>query len=111
MKFIYFFSNFVPVLLALVIIWHKAVLYRKPDPTLKKYFPILLILGFLGIINALGESLALKWGIWYYNDPRNLGIKFFNVYFETYIYCILVPITIGSAAIKFAERQDKKYGK
>jgi hypothetical protein len=111
MKFIYFISNFIPVLLALLIIWHKTIIYRKIDSNFKKNLLILLILGLFGLVNALGEGLALKWGIWYYNDSRNLGIKFFNVYLETYIYCVLVPVTIGSAAIKFAERQDKKYGR
>ena len=105
MRLTYFISNFVPVVLALIIIW------RKGGPLLRKTLPILLILGFLGLVNALGENPALHWGFYSYNQPKTLGITIQGVLFETYIYCVLVPIAIGSAAIKFAERQDKKSAK
>lgn len=105
MKFVYFVSNFVPVLIALVLLW------RRFDARLKRALPILAILGLIGIVNGLAEGPALAWGIWYYNDPKTLGVSIYNVYLETYIYCILVPIAIGSAAIKFADRQDRKHAK
>jgi hypothetical protein len=102
MKLIYFISNFVPVLIALAFIWHSGGFFAK------KNLIILGILGLVGIVNGLAEGPALHWGIWYYNDPKTLGVSFFDVYLETYIYCFLIPITIGSAAIKFANRQDRK---
>jgi hypothetical protein len=70
--------------------------------------PILLILGLIGLVNALGENPALRWGIWNYNIPHTLNIKIFGVLLETYLYCFTVPVVIGSAAIKFAENQDVK---
>lgn len=100
-KYTYFISNFVPVLVALIIIW------RNNTALLKKILPILILLGCVGLLNALAENPALHWGIWNYNKPKTLGITIFDVLFETYIYCILVPITIGSAAIKFADRIDR----
>lgn len=110
MNLLYVVSDFVPVVLALVIIWHSAF-YERGRALLKKAILPLLILGAIGLVNALAESVALQQGIWSYNNPRTLGISIFGVYFETYIYCILVPITIASAAIKFAERQDRKHEK
>lgn len=74
---------------------------------LKKVVPILLILGGLGLLNSLAENPALRWGIWAYNDPHTFGISIFGVRLETYIYCILVPITIGSAAIKIADKHER----
>jgi len=102
MRLTYFLSNFIPVVLALMVIWRNGL------PLLRKCLPILIILGTLGVVNALGENPALHWGIWSYNEPKTLGIKVFGVFLETYIYCFLVPIAIGSAAIKFADRQDAK---
>lgn len=75
---------------------------------LKKSLPVLLVLGLLGLINAIGENPALRWGIWNYNSPHTLGIRIWGVLFETYVYCFTVPIVIGSAAIKYADRADKK---
>jgi lycopene cyclase domain-containing protein len=100
MKYTYFISNFIPVVLALLIIW------RNNKKLFRRVLPVLIILGVLGLINALAENPALRWGVWIYNSSKTTGITFFKVLLETYIYCILVPVAIGSAAIKFAERQD-----
>jgi len=100
MRFTYLISNFVPVVLALLIMW------RGKSRLLKRVVPILIILGMAGLINALAENPALRWGIWSYNVPHSFGILIHGVMLETYIYCILVPIAIGSAAIIFANRLD-----
>jgi uncharacterized membrane protein YoaT (DUF817 family) len=106
MKLLYFVSTFIPPLVAVLILWRKAL--WSQNPLLKKTLPILLILGLIGLINGTAENPALHWGIWAYNPDTTLEITIWDVLVETYIYCILVPIAIGSAAIKFAERQDKK---
>lgn len=103
MRATYFISNFVPIMLALLIIW------KNNWTLLKKVLPILLILGGLGLLNALGENPALRSGIWAYNDPKTFGISVFGVRLETYIYCILVPVAIGSAAIKIADRYERAH--
>jgi len=98
----YFLSNFVPIAIALFIIW------RGNIRLLRKMLPALGLLALVGLVNALAENPALHWGIWHYNTTHTLGIRIFKVFFETYVYCLLVPIAIGSGAIKFAERQDAK---
>lgn len=103
MKLVYFISNFVPVAIAVLYLWRGKSLSKKT-------ITLLGTLGVLGLINAIGENPALRWGIWSYNSDYNLGIKFLGVMFETYIYCILVPIAIGSAALKFAQREEKDKG-
>lgn len=100
MRFAYFISNFIPASIAVIYIWRNKKLS-------KKILTILVILGSLGLINALAENPALRWGIWEYNPDTTLGITFFGVLFETYVYCILVPIAIGSAALVFAQREDR----
>jgi lycopene cyclase domain-containing protein len=110
MRLVYFISTFIPPFVALVILWRRA-LWKKNDPLLKKALPVLIILGLVGLINGIAENPALHWGIWTYNPTTTLGVTIYDVLLETYIYCVLVPIAIGSAAIKFAERQDRKYGK
>jgi len=100
MRYTYFISNFVPIALALAWIW------RDKRPLLKRSLPLLVLLGTFGLINALAENPALRWGIWKYNLPHTLNIQIYGVMLETYIYCFLVPIAIGSAAIIFANRQD-----
>ena len=110
MRLVYFISTFIPPIIALLILWRSA-LWTHNDSLLKKAFPILLILGLVGLINGLAENPGLHWGIWAYNPDTSLRVTIFDVLLETYIYCILIPITIGSAAIKFAERQDRKNGK
>lgn len=67
---------------------------------------MLALLGLMGVVNALAENPALRWGIWEYNPENALGIMVFGVMLETYIYCFLVPIAIGSAALVFAQRED-----
>ncbi len=101
----YLISDFVPVIIALAIFWWR------DWGGLKKNARLLCFLGMIGVINAVAENPGLRWGIWTYNPNTTLGVTFFRVLFETYIYCIIVPIAIGSAAIKFAERQDRKNGK
>ncbi len=104
MRWAYLVSNFIPILIAFILIWRKGL------PSKRTWY-LLAILGTLGLINALGENPALHWGIWHYNLPKTLDIQIFGVLFETYVYCIMVPIVIGSAALKFAERQNAKKSK
>lgn len=101
MRLAYFISNFIPVSIAIIYIWRNKKLS-------KKVITILVVLGSLGLINALAENPALRWGIWDYNPETTLGVTTFGVLFETYIYCFLVPIAIGSAALVFAQREDMK---
>ena len=101
MNLTYLISNFVAVGLGLTILW------RGKSKILKKYKVVLILLATIGLINALAEGPAMRWGIWFYNDPKTLGITLFATKLETYLYCILVPVAIGSAAIIFAERKDR----
>lgn len=105
MKYVYLISNFIPVLIALAILWYIAC------PLLKRSVPILIILSLIGLMNGLAEGFALQWGIWYYNNTNTLGVTIFNVYLETYIYCLLIPICIGSATLIFAQWEDSKHAK
>ena len=84
-----------------------AYMWYAHSKIIKKSIVILLILGIAGIINTPAEGPAMRWGIWFYNEPKTLGISILGAKLETYIFCILVPIAIGTAAIIFAEMKDK----
>lgn len=98
----YFLSNFVAVSLGLAILW------RGQSKVIRRFIKIFILLAVIGLINTLAEGPAMRWGIWAYNDPKTLGITIWGAKLETYVYCILVPIAIGSAAIIFAEYRDKR---
>ena len=99
MKYIYLISNFV-ALIPLLFFW------RGKWQIIRRYRVVLGITCLIGFMNTIAEGPAMRWGVWFYNNPKTLGITLWGAKLETYLYCILVPLAIGSAAIIFAERSD-----
>lgn len=99
MRYTYLISNFVAIGLGLIFLW------RGKLQIIKRIAPVLILLAGIGLVNGLAEGPALSWGIWFYNSPKTVDISIFGTLLETYLYCILVPIAIGSVAIILAERQ------
>ena len=104
MKYVYIISNFI-AFIPILILWSRHG--RK----LRPYIGVLTVVCMVGLINTLAEGPAMRWGIWFYNIPKTLGITLWGALFETYLYCVLVPLAIGSAALIFADREDGKRAK
>lgn len=102
MRFTYLISNFIPVGVGLILLWNKRT------ALLKKIVPIISVLALVGLVNALAEGPAMSRGIWFYNEPKTFGMSILGVKLETFLFCVLVAIGVGSAAIIFTNASEKR---
>jgi len=77
------------------------VLWQKYKKILQRDRFVLVIIVALGLLFATPEYFALRWGAWYYNPQRTLGVHYITELesfgFSAGIFLCLAAITLVSA--------------
>jgi lycopene cyclase domain-containing protein len=85
-----------------------AILWIVKFQLLSKYTRLILSVGLLGmVLGVIGEAIALRIGAWAYNSERTVDRAILGVPIETYLFSLLISIAIASAAINWADSEDR----
>lgn len=82
-------------------------IYRGFRPEIAKYKDILVIVGVVGLLMAIPDYAALKWGAWYYDPQHTLGL-IRGAEPETYLGALLIFVLGAGATIVCAAKEDER---
>jgi len=76
---------------------------------LKKYTKIIGMVVGLGLIGTfLAEPVALNWRTWSYSQDKTFGIYVAGAALETFIYAVLVAVSVASATLVWSDYEEDK---
>ena len=76
---------------------------------LKKYTKIIGMVVGLGLIGTfLAEPVALNWRTWSYSQDKTFGIYVGGAALETFIYAVLVAVSVASATLVWSDYEEDK---
>ena len=86
------------------------IMLKYQERVLKRYEIVLLVVVLIGFLFSTSDYFGTRWGAWYYNPTRTLGIHFLTGV-ETFILGAGVALEVGSATIIWASYVDRKIHK
>jgi lycopene cyclase domain-containing protein len=82
---------------AVLAIWYKYWRF------LKKHWRFIVGIALLSLPFSHFDLFALKWGAWWYNPQRNLGVFIFGEHLESYTFMAIITVAIASYTITHAK--------
>ena len=85
MKFTYLLIDLLSVLIPVIFSFHPRVEFYK---TRKAYLPAIF---FAGLFFLIGDSIYAGWGVWGFNEKYLVGLNFFHLPLEEYLFFFCIP--------------------
>lgn len=83
------------------------VMLEKRKRMLKRYELVLLTMVGAGTVLAASDYFAVRWGAWYYNPSRTLGVHYITQ-IETFVFSAAIFLTVATATLISAAMVDSR---